>query len=149
MMDSIRIETGEKRIVINDDPNRVIVLNPSDMLFAEKFYQLIREFEEKSLEYETKRKAIEATTERDTYGLPVNAKEYIDLLHETCQYFRDKIDWLFGAGTSQMVFGDALNIDAITQLFQGLTPYFTSAREAKITPYFAPKPANGRRRSKK
>ena len=40
-MDSIRIETRELRIQVNDDPNRVIAFNPNDVGFAQRIFDLI------------------------------------------------------------------------------------------------------------
>jgi len=51
---SLTIDTGEVRLAINDDPNRVISFNPNDVVFAEKFYQFEQEFLEKEEEFRGK-----------------------------------------------------------------------------------------------
>lgn len=43
-MDSIRIDTGGVRLMVNGDPQRVIAFNPHDVVFAERFYALLGEF---------------------------------------------------------------------------------------------------------
>jgi len=40
-MDNLRIDTGIKKILINDGPE-FIEFNPSDVIFAEKFYKLTK-----------------------------------------------------------------------------------------------------------
>ena len=65
-MDSIRIDTGLKRIAINEDPNRIIEFNPKDLLFAEKFYAMVKEIktmlkeiENKSVEFDIRSKDVD------------------------------------------------------------------------------------------
>lgn len=134
-MDSIKINTGEKRICINDDPARVIVFNPSDVLFAEKFYQLMGEFEQKLAEYQARSETIDENKQLDAHQLPINMEERISLLREACEYIRGRIDHLFGAGISQKAFGETLALDVFTQFFEGITPYIQSVREDRIAQY--------------
>ena len=135
-MDSIRIDTGVKRIAINDDPTRVITFNPNDVAFAERFYSLIREFEDKQVEYETRSKELDAhKDELDEHGLPVNVGEGLAFLREVCEFMCGRIDHLFGPGTSRIAFGDALTLEMFEQFFTGITPFIQSAREEKILRY--------------
>jgi len=134
-MDSLQITNGEKRIMINDDPTRVIVFNPSDVLFAEKFYRLIGEFQSKLTEYEAQAKMIEKVTDVDANNLPVNAEARIELIKSACQYIKERIDILFGVGTSQIVFGDALNLDMFMEFFTNITPFIQTARASKVQKY--------------
>ena len=134
-MDSLRIETGEKRIAINDDPARVIVFNPQDVTFAEKFYSLIGEFEIKLNEYKAQSDQLEKVTALDANGLPVNLDARLALQREVCTFIRNRIDYLFGANTSRIAFGDVMSMDVFEQFFQGITPYFQKARAAKVEQY--------------
>jgi len=138
-MDSLQISTGEKRIAINGDEKRVLVFNPSDVAFAERFYRLIGDFQTKLLEYKTRAESIEAQMAEDENGLPVNLNERLALMNDACVYIRGKIDELFGAGTSQTVFGDALQLDMFTQFFEGITPFIQKSRVAKLEKYTNPK----------
>lgn len=130
-MDSIQIDTGVKRIIVNDDPERVIVFNPSDVMFAEKFYQLIRDFEGKQAEFQKRAQDLD-TDELDDLGIPANIKAGIDLLREMCEYLREKIDDLFGSGTSQAAFQNANTLEMFEQFFDGIMPFIQQARSAKI-----------------
>lgn len=148
-MDSIKIDTGEKRIAINDDPNRVIVFNPSDVGFAERFYKIIGEFEQKQIEYQERYAQIEKDGGLDATGLPKNAEALLALTRETCDYFRGRIDYLFGEGTSQTVFGDAMVLNMFEQFFAGITPFIQSVRSRKVAQYIpAVKPAGKKTRRK-
>jgi len=53
-MQSLQIDTGEIRLAINDDPNRVIVLRPNDAIFAEKFYKMLGNFQRNLLSIRVK-----------------------------------------------------------------------------------------------
>ena len=135
MNQSLKIDTGEIRLAINDDPNRVIVLRPNDAVFAEKFYKMLGNFQSKFNEYRGRAATVESQTAVDANNIPLNTGERIALLKEVCEYTRGQIDELLGAGTSQIVFGDALDIDAIIQFFEGVRPFMQSARADKIARY--------------
>jgi len=45
-----------------------------------------------------------------------------------------------GAGTSQIVFGESLNIDAVVQFFEGIRPYMQKARAEKVAKYTNARP---------
>jgi hypothetical protein len=94
-MDSIKIETGEKRIAIEDengkpDPDRVIVFNPSDVLFAERFEGMKRKALDKVREFEAQAIALEKAS-ADTTDETINAendKKVNVLRRELCTYMR-------------------------------------------------------------
>jgi hypothetical protein len=134
-MDSIRIDDGTKRICVNDDPARVITFNPSDVVFAEKFYGLIGDFETKLGEYQARSVDIENDNKTDGNGLPVNLGQRMALLREACEYIRSQIDNLFGVGTSQKAFGDTIAIELFPQFFEQITPYIQSVRAEKVKKY--------------
>lgn len=148
-IDTLQIVTGEKRIAINSDPERIISFNPTDVLFVERFYSLLAEAEIKSEEYKTRAKLLEQDKQIGENGLPANIKERIDLLKESCIYLREQIDGVFGAGTSQKAFGDAFKLDMFGQFFDGIKPYFQKARAEKIAKYTTDASAKRDRRSKK
>jgi hypothetical protein len=125
-MNNLTIDTGAVQLTINNDPNRVITFNPSDVVFAERFYALMQDFSVKQAEFQARTN--ELASRDDLAG-------NIALMRDACEYLRGQVDGLFGAGTSQMVFGDVLSLDAFAQLFEGLTPFIRAARDEKITKY--------------
>ena len=137
-MDSIKITTGAVRLCINDDPERVIEFNPTDVLWAERFYNLIGELEAKRAELMERAEQLDAAGGTDANGLPTNMGAGLALLRETCEFLRERIDYLFGPGTSQTVFGDAMTLDMFEQFFTGITPYVQSARSGKVERYSKP-----------
>ena len=136
-MESLDLKTNSKKVAITRDGEQtgVLTFDPSDVVFAEKFYNLIAEFQAKSKEYEPRAQALDENTATDTHGLPVNLGERIALLRGVCEYIRDRIDHLFGAGTSQAAFGDVYDTDLIVQFMEGLKPFFQKTRGEKIEKY--------------
>lgn len=133
-MDSIRIDTGEKRIAINDDPERMIVFNPQDIGFAERFYQLLQDFEAKQIEYQARADELD-NQELDERGIPSKIGESLALMREVCEFLRERIDHLFGEGTSRKAFGDAMTLTMFEQFFEGIIPFVQTARSNKVAKY--------------
>ena len=134
-MDSIRIDSGVKRIAVNGDEKRVIEFNPEDIVFVEKFYGLIKQFEEKEVEFRERSKMISAKEGIDEYGIPVNTADSIQLALDLCDYLRVQIDAVFGAGTSQNAFGEARTLSMFEQFFGGIMPFIQGARSEKVGQY--------------
>jgi hypothetical protein len=134
-MPNLNINTGTIRLTINDDPDRVITFNPTDVIFAERFYALLNDLDEKLKEYQRRGEAIDQGTATDDRGLPVNLSDRIAFVKDVCEYMHGRIDALFGAGTSDTVFQGVLNMDVITQFLEAITPYVQQAREAQVAPY--------------
>ena len=146
-MDSIRIDTGIKRIQINDGPN-FIEFDPTDVAFADKFYKLIKDFDGKQADYQSRAKAISDDKELDSNGRPANIPAGLEMIREMCTFMRDGIDGVFGSGTSQTVFGDAMPLDLgmFTQFFHGITPFIQTARADKMNKYITPPVAAKRKK---
>jgi hypothetical protein len=139
-MGNLKIGSGIERITINDDPDRVIEFDPSEVGFVERFYKVYHEFEEKQAEFEKRSKALDAEKDNvDENGVPVNIGEGIALMKDVCSYMRDRIDYVFGQGTSQVVFGDALSMERIGEFFEGMTPFVQANRSEKMAKYLTKK----------
>lgn len=136
-MEALQITTSEKRIPIIRDGQEagVLVFNPNDVTFAEKFYRLIGEFQQKLTEYRLRADVIEKIQAIDENNLPVNVGDRLTLQHEACVYIREQIDALFGVDTSQKVFGSTLDLDLFPQFFNGITPYIQAARNSRVERY--------------
>lgn len=133
----IKINTGIIEIPIERDGENVgsIRFNPSDVGFADRFYRIIADFEQKEKEYRLKADNIDANKETDSYGIPKSAGEGLALLKEFCDYMKTQIDYVFGEGTSQIVFGDAMVITMFEDFINGVIPFIQNARTDKIEKY--------------
>ena len=136
--DSIRVDAGQKRILINEDPTRVVEFNPSDVLFAKKFYALLGDFDQKNVEFQKRLSELDEMRDKDKFGLPKNLPDSIGLANEMADYLHEQIDNLFGDGTSEAAFQGQKNLEMIEQFFTGLLPYIQRAREEKIEKYTKP-----------
>lgn len=136
-INNLSIDTGVKRITINGDPSRVIEFNPSDVSFAERFYELVRSFNSKAGEFTARSDALDKADEDEGKRFE-NTAERIKLMRGACSFFREQIDALFGAGTSQTAFGDAMTLDMFTQFFRGITPFITKVRSGLVAQYTTP-----------
>lgn len=143
----ININTGEKRIPVVRDGKNVgeLIFNPSDTLFVEKLYLLIGDFQEKIKDYEKRAKVIDGNKAVDELGIARNIPDGVNLIKEISDYIKSEIDKVFGAGTSQITFGDAVSIDVFQQFFDGIIPYVKNEREKKIETYTNQKPKRPRK----
>jgi hypothetical protein len=135
--------------MVNDDPARVIEFNPSDLIFVEKFYQLIAQFEEKLKEYQARAEQNEKITSLDADGLPINMAARLTLLRDSCDYICDRIDSVFGKDTSLKVFGGARTLDMFSQFLDGISPFISKTRVQKVSPYLNPESAKRNKRTVK
>lgn len=132
-MDSIRIETKELRIQVNDDPNRVIAFNPNDIGFAKRFFDLIDACDRKQRDFLAEEKRLLA----ENAGKPVIERNRLtnELEMQMFEFILGQIDTVFGPGTSQAAFDGARDLDLVVQLFDALTPYVERARRAQVEKY--------------
>lgn len=141
-MDSLQISTGEKHIEIVRDGavTGVLTFNPNDALTAEKFYKVIEKLNAKEKELQELSKGIDARSTKDANGLPVNMPEIIDFAKQAHAALCEEYDYLFGAGTARMIFGDFVPVNADgfavhEQFIKGFAPHFEKARAEKIAKY--------------
>lgn len=132
---NLNINTGEIRLTVNDDENRVIAFNPDDLQFVSRFYSLIKDFEAGEKEYNEKKAILNQVKETDSFGIPVNFEEHMKLLDDTSKFLKERIDYVFGEGTSKAAFGNLNTIDMFEQFLDGITPYIQKSRDNKIKKY--------------
>jgi hypothetical protein len=137
MIDKIRVDSGLKRIQVNDGPE-FIEFNPEDIVFIEAFYNMAKEFDLRKDGYTAKFESL-AVGEEGTdnpYGSEMDEK--IALLREVCEFMREQIDLVFGEETSQKVFGDAMTLNMFAQFIDGINPFISPVREKKVAKYISP-----------
>ncbi len=125
---NIEIKSGLLRVSINDDPERIIEFDPTDILFVERFYALTKEFEEKEKEYRQRVDEIEAND-----GTQI--EQTIAVIKEFCKFLNEEIDKVFGENTSQKICGGLMDISAYEQFFDGIVPIVEQSRVKKVQKY--------------
>lgn len=133
-MDNLTIDTGAVSLTIDGDKNRVIRFYPTDVGFAEQYYSLLHQLEEKQTEVIRREKELR---ESDATELQ-RQEEATRLQRETFDTLRRCIDDLFGPGTSQTVFGARNSIALFHRFFSGVAPYIAAARKQELARYTAP-----------
>lgn len=132
------------RIAINDDPARVIEFNPDDVGFVERCYALIDNVEAKENEIKEKLEAIRKDQTESSYGMPNSIRREVQLTAEMCRYMREQIDNVFGAGSSQTIFGDVNVPTMFGEFFTLIGPCISSARSGAVKKYTAKKKATSK-----
>ena len=75
------------------------------------------------------------------YGMPNSIRREVQLTAEMCRYMREQIDTVFGAGSSQTIFGDVNVPTMFGEFFTLIGPCISSARSGAVKKYTAKKKA--------
>lgn len=126
-MDVLRIDTGVKKIQINDGPE-FIEFNPTEVNWGRRYEKMRMDVKLRMDDLSAKIAEIEKSKDP-------NVEEISKLRDEVCLFIREKIDILFGSGTSQKVFGDSMSEYAIASFLEGITPFIQAGRETLVTKY--------------
>ena len=121
-MDSFKISTGKIGVPIERDGENVgtFYFNPSDILVARKIMDLKKDFEVKEKEFQKESKKADTV------------EKQIALLEEIVNYFRNKIDEVYGQGTSDLLFGEARVLEMFSGFFDGINAHYQKASQERI-----------------
>jgi hypothetical protein len=144
-LQSIHIDSGVKRIAINDDPERVIEFNPHDTKFAEKLYKAYGDLARLEKEYSKRAEEIGANVEADELNVPKDFGPFIEIQDEMLADILEQIDFLFGAGASERIFQGDVTTYTVKQFLEGVQQYIIPERAEVIEKYLPPKQENGKK----
>ena len=125
-MESLQVRTGQISLRILDDSGEergIFRFNPQDVEVAKRVLDLQGELEIKNKEFEEQVAKCETTEEK------------VNLLAEMVKYFKGLVHECFGAGTSEIVFGDANTLTMFYDFFEGITPYYEKASQQRMAKY--------------
>lgn len=127
-MSELHISSGAVRLnIIRDGENvGVFTFNPKNLLEAQRYSDVVVEMQKKKVEYLERARVLDA--ENDIKGK-------IDFLIEYVKEMRNDIDKIYGEGTSDLVFGDTLDIDMFFDFIEGLAPYYKKASSERTAKY--------------
>ncbi|MCM1327258.1 MAG: hypothetical protein NC094_12155 [Bacteroidales bacterium] len=135
-MDSLRVDSGIKKIEVNDN-GEYIEIPISDTAFYEKFGALLKHFEQKQAEIEKQAAELEEKhkdkPDNDTDMIIDTVTLYSGLCKDICA----ELDRLFGAGCCKKVFVgiDTPSTELIGDFFEQITPLlqkYAQERNEKI-----------------
>lgn len=126
--DEIIIDDGVIELDINRGGKVVGVFrfNPSDLEESERHARITEEIEKNHEEQAAKAKEI------DEKGSTLDGIEY---LKNFVVDMHDKIDCVYGSGTSKLLFGECKSIDMIVSFFNQLQPYYEKASQKRREKY--------------
>ena len=141
-MDRIRVNTGEKKIEVNDNGD-FITINFSDHDFPARFFSMLDRVEALAKDAEPKEAEIRANLLDDNTSL-IRALSALD--NEIHRAIMAEVDGLFGPDTCKKVFGDIVpGIELYDDFFNQLQPYiqqFGEERAKRMSKYSASRTGN-------
>ena len=143
-MNGIRVNTGVKRIEVNDDGD-YITLNLSDNDFIDRFFSLYKNIQKMAEESSAKEKDIRAQYSggEDQNGL---LQELFGLYKEASASMMLEVDKLFGESACKKVFGDITpSFELYLDFFEQLTPdlqQFAAEKAQRLSKYSAARTGN-------
>lgn len=110
-MSSIKLNNNKIKLLINDDENKFIEFNPSDLQFALKVEQMYKSISE------------------------IKIENNVECLVDVCETIDEEIDNLFGEGKAKMIFDGQMDVYLYTQFIEALIPYVKEASEKRVAKY--------------
>jgi len=152
---SISITTGRVVIpvIVDGDTKGSVSFNPEDAAFIKNLHAFYKIVLEKADEWEKDAPEIEKAIlaiKADENGIPHTLDPVMKPLVDINIFMKVQIDNIFGAGTSENIFGEAIYRDPSTyiQLIEGVQNYVQPVRVQKVKRYKARRPTPRKRKKK-
>jgi hypothetical protein len=149
---TIQLDTGIKKVKIQvvNGVDYDLIFNPNDTLMISQLHDLYFKMVEKSKEIEKLQETF-GEPELDENGVPLDINPVIQETNDFNQLVKDRIDVIFGKGTSQAIYGKTMfysgMLHVYTDLISGLLSFAEPIRAQKVARHVVTKkPANGRKR---
>ena len=131
---NLNINDGKKRVVLNDDENKVLIFNPNDLESRKKMYSVNNKILEYDKKFKEKVKKIKESKDVE--------KEF-ELEEEMHNFIKNFVDDIFGEGVSDMITDKKINPVALMNFLTAITPYFLVKAESKRKKYTNDNQSNG------
>ena len=123
---NLSINDGKKKVILNDDENKVLIFNPNDLESRRKMYSV----NEKILEYDKKFKEKIKTLKENK-----DIEKVFELEEEMHNFIKNLVDDVFGEGVADMITDKKTNPVALMNFFTAIMPYFLDKVENKRKKY--------------
>lgn len=141
-IDSIRVDTGVKKIEVNDE-GETISLNFADQSFPARYFAMVDEFKARQEAFEKEAAALDRAYEEQQLSEYERSRQVAVFSLKVHEFFKDRVDGLFGEGTCRKVFGDIVpSVDLYVDFINQLAPYFekySKERQKKLMQKYNPK----------
>jgi len=131
-MESLRLNTKQIEIMIDDDPDRIIRFNPEDVHLRGRIYDLGKVVKRKEIEMKQRIAEIEQFEGEDELGLPLRDVAAKDFMIELADFFTSEIDTAFGEGTSEKVFAGGFDFESMALFLEFATSKFEAVGSKKV-----------------
>lgn len=122
---NINLKNNKKRLIINEDENKILEFNPNDMKTRKNFYNASKEVFNKQREFDIRIKQLKADDYEKAFELE---QELFDML-------KNIVDNVFGKGTTEMITDGAIDVTGVCNFIVAIAPYFKEVNEAQKNKY--------------
>ena len=125
-MESMVIRTGLKAVPIENELGEIrgiFKFRPTDAQMYKKLKDLMESIKERE------------TSVAEREELCKNDDERMALFEEVCDDYKNKIDMLYGAGSSKILFDDAYCFEMFEDFFQMMNHYYGLERKKATSKY--------------
>lgn len=143
-MEKLQLKTKRVEVMIDDDPERVIIFNPNDVQLRARIYQLAKTTKNKELEIQEQIPKLDALEGEDELGIPLKDVAAQELMVELANFFITEIDATFGKGTSVKLFSDGFDFESMVVFIDFVTSKLREVSENKINQRLI-KPVKGKK----
>ncbi|HIW14913.1 MAG TPA: hypothetical protein H9691_05665 [Firmicutes bacterium] len=141
-IDSIRVDTGVKKIEVNDE-GETISLNFADQSFPARYFAMVDEFQAQQDVFRQEAEQLDREREEKKLSEYDHSRKVAAFNLKIHEFFKDRVDGLFGEGTCRKVFGDIVpSLDLYVDFINQLAPYFekySKERQKKLMQKYNPK----------
>lgn len=124
-MEKLKISTGEMSLEIerNGEITGIFRFNPRDVAQAKRLFETQAQISEIDEDFIHRDKEAKTPLEKT------------QILEEYCKHQMDKIDYIFGAGSSEVLFGETKSRIAFQSFYDGIIPYYAKASKEAMKKY--------------
>ena len=123
-VDSIQVDTGVRKITVNDD-GETISLNFADQSFPVRFFAMVDEFQSQQEIFQQEEDALVKECKENQLSEYEQMRKIAAFNLKIHEFFKDRIEGLFGADTCRKVFGDIVpSVDMYMDFISQLAPFF-------------------------
>ena len=141
-VDSIRVDTGVRKITVNDE-GETISLNFADQSFPVRYFNMVDEFQSQQEIFQKEEDDLVKECEENQLSEYERMRKTAAFNLKIHEFFKERVEALFGADACRKVFGDIVpSVDMYMDFISQLAPYFEKygkERQKKLMQKYNPK----------
>lgn len=141
-IDSIRVDTGVRKITVNDE-GETISLNFADQSFPVRYFNMVDEFQSQQEIFQKEEDDLIKECEENQLSEYERMRKTAAFNLKIHEFFKERVEALFGTDACRKVFGDIVpSVDMYMDFISQLAPYFEKygkERQKKLMQKYNPK----------